>query len=146
MAVAEDAAMPSKEFPSKFENQCCRCHKPILIGQMIRFISRDSKDLEHVNCPTPPAASNGEGPKEANNTPRVGNPVANATPPAASYSDAPIYTHHRTLNFWWQGQLVGHIEEGVSVKGRPLTAIEVEDVDARIRLAKTRNVYGELLK
>ena len=69
-------------------------------------------------------------------------------PPAAPLpaGDAPIYTYHRRIQFWGQGLMLGWVEQGVSVKGRYILPIEIEQVDTVIRQAATRNVLGELQK
>ena len=66
--------------------------------------------------------------------------------PCRPLGDSPIYTHHRILRFWHQGRELGYVEEGVSVKGRPLLDIEIEDVDSRVRKLAYLNEKGELAK
>ena len=131
---------PSRSFTATYENECVTCKQPILIGQTIRFRTKGSRDLEHEACPklsAPPVGSSRgqEGPK-----PGV------SLPPAAAFSDAPIYTYHRRLNIWRQGLEAGWVELGVSTRGRSIMDVEIAEVDDRVRKLSRLNETGEVYK
>jgi hypothetical protein len=150
--------MPSRSFPAKYESECPYCHETILEGDELWYRNRNDKSPSHVTCPksyAPPATSVGEGPKPGQALdPRakaellgtgVRVPMDKAAPAAASPGDT-IYTYHRTLFIYWQGLQVGKIEQGVSVKGRRLLHVEIEEVDEIIRLQSNFNEKGETWK
>lgn len=130
---------------------CAICNGPIPIGSDLRTVAwtptrSGKKAPNHVECLSPPkpaappvVASEGQaGPKS----------VAATTPPAAAPtgSDAPIYTYHRRINVWWQGQQVGWVEHGVSTKGRAILPVEEEHVDEAARRQMNRDEFGRLRK
>ena len=125
------------------DSTCLDCGRTIPAGTYLDDLiwNRGRRQWAHGRCP-PPAP-----PQSAAISP-VGSPHSGPEPhpPARDAVDAPIYTHHRVLKFYRQGMLVGEINEGVSVKGRPLNALEIENVDALVREQAKRNELGELAK
>jgi hypothetical protein len=121
--------MASKFFPAKFPNTCVRCTGKIAVGEMCRFVARDSKELEHETCPGSPA------------------PTPAARPTVYPRNDTPIYTYHRKLTVWGNaGRIEGEVDVGISTRGTPISDLEIAEVDSKIARAALRNARGELLK
>ncbi len=139
--------MASKSFVSKFpDTVCVRCDKKIEVGAEIRFARPGSKDKEHANaCPGVPQAPT----LPTGSTlvvPRIGETPTPHPPFVNGPGDAPIYTYHRRVNVWQDGLLRGFVEEGVSVKGREITAIERVHVDDAAVYLVNRDEFGRLRK
>jgi len=133
--------MSSHSFPAKYDGMnCVICHQAILIGSMIRFARKGSKDLEHETCPhsTPPSP-------EASSKGREGSPVPRTTTPTGPVDPA-IYTHHLTLKVWRNGLQVGEIMEGVSHRGQEISDVERAGVSDAVKRRARFNELGEVWK